>query len=147
MTTQEQRVKDYIAKTGRREDEAIRLALKKQVAGPVPMAVIRAVLAGEAVPEIDKPLKDATKKVKTIPLGGNVRVSDRKPQDAVKAKIYTLRKGQGHPVDELAQEWCVGSETIRNHARNLGCLKYVEESPGQWVLCVLHPDTAKDYKN
>jgi hypothetical protein len=50
-TTPEQRVKDYIEKTGTTDAERIRLAMKRKSEGSVPMSVIRAVLVGQPVPE------------------------------------------------------------------------------------------------
>jgi hypothetical protein len=147
MKTPEQRIRESIARNGKKDPETIRSTLKK--GGPVPLPMIRAILAGTSIPKASdapaaNPASDSVKKVKGISLQ-NARVSDRRPQDGIKLKIHQLRKGQGYPVDELANEWCVGADTIRNHAKALGSLKYVEASQGQWVQCVLHPDTAKDF--
>jgi hypothetical protein len=72
-----------------------------------------------------------------------VRVADSKPADSVKRKIYMLRKGRGFPLDALADEWNVSSSTLRSHARRLGAFKYVQTTPGNWVPCVIHPDTVE----
>ena len=77
----------------------------------------------------------------------NTRVLDSKPaSDNVKKQLYGLRKGMGYPVAALADQWGISEETLRRHAKKLGCLKYVETGPGDWTHCILHPDTAEDYR-
>ena len=76
----------------------------------------------------------------------DVRISDHKPADSVKRLIYLLKKGMGFPVDRLSETWGISSERIKKEARRFECLKYVETDPGNWVLCVMHPDTASEYR-
>jgi hypothetical protein len=68
MKTHEQRVREYIARTGASDAERIRLAMRRKSEGPVPMAVIRAVLAGRPAPEgkpavLSAPAKPRFKKI------------------------------------------------------------------------------------
>jgi hypothetical protein len=137
-----QRVIDYVQRTGNTDPETIRIGIKKK--GSVPMAEIRATLA-ELGCKDTKPQPSNEPSTKTALCGinlVNVRVFDRKPNDGLKAKIYGLKKGKGYQVEDLAEEWRVSSETLRNHAKRLDSLKYVEVAPGDWVQCVLHPETA-----
>jgi hypothetical protein len=74
----------------------------------------------------------------------HLRISDKKPNEGLKARIYGLKNGQGYPVEALASEWIVSEDTIRTQAKRLDCLRFVEVSPGEWVQCVLNPDTATE---
>jgi DNA-directed RNA polymerase specialized sigma24 family protein len=148
MKTPLERVKDYINTTGQRDEQRIRSAMKRTKEGSVPIATIRAALAGQPAPE-GKPAPPAPagksapqeSKLRAFSLS-SLRVSDRRPSDGLKAKFFKLRKGVGVAVDDLADEWGVSSETVRNHGRRLNCLLYVEVSPGEWIHCATHPDTA-----
>lgn len=75
-----------------------------------------------------------------------LEVSNAPRADVLKALIYGLGKGRAYPVAELAEQWGRSPETIRGHARRFGACKYVQLSPGNWVPCVLHPETAAHYK-
>ena len=144
MKTQEQRIQDYLDKNGNRDPELIRCNLK-QHGPPVPMSVIRQFLSRQpGGEEISTPQKDLS--IKGINLT-NVRVSHKKPNEGLKAKFYQLQKGKGYPLDALSREWCATEDTIRNQAKRLDCIKYVEVNPGEWVACILHPDTATTYKS
>jgi hypothetical protein len=139
-----QRILGYIERNNTREPERIRLALKKY---GVPMAEIRATLAeinGEPQPAAKAQPAQATANKPTVRgiVLANLRVSDRKPQEGLKAQLYSLKRDRAYPLTELADDWCVSVETLRMHAKRLDCLKYVETQPGQWVMCALHPDTA-----
>jgi len=137
------RIQAYITKTGNRDPECIRASMKRS-GQPVPMAVIRAFLGqSSSVPTL--PRQDSPISVKGISLL-NIRVSHKKPNEGLKAQIYALRKGQGYPIADLAQEWCISADTIKANATRLDCHRYVEVSPGEWVSCVLHPETAATIK-
>lgn len=73
----------------------------------------------------------------------NVRISDKKPNETIKAKLYKLPKDKAFPVAALAKEWVASESNVRSKARELNCVRYVEVAPGDWVLCVLHPETAE----
>jgi len=95
---------------------------------------------------LNKPVA-AGPEAQTLPGGislKGVRMLDKKPADSVKRLIYTLKRGMGYPLDMLSEKWGISPDTIRSHARRFEALKYVETAPGQWVPCVLHPDTAAE---
>jgi hypothetical protein len=106
------------------------------------MAIIRAVVAGEPVPEVDPLLPSS---IKTLSLA-SARCSIIKPQEGLKARLYRLKKNTGYPLEDLAREWVVSPETLRRDAKRLDALLYVESSPGEWIQCVVHPDTASERK-
>lgn len=68
-----------------------------------------------------------------------------KPTDTWKARFYALRRGMGYPIELLQEEWGKGGDTIREHAKRYGALRYVEASnkPGEYLACAVHPDTPK----
>jgi hypothetical protein len=77
----------------------------------------------------------------------SARVMDNRPQqDKIKRMLYQLKRGTGYPVEAIAEEWGVSEDSLRKNAKRLEALKYVEVSPGEWVLCVMHPETAEDYR-
>jgi predicted transcriptional regulator len=61
----------------------------------------------------------------------------------MKARLYGLRKGMGYKVESLAKEWGISADTIRKHAKDHHALVYVEATPGEYVACVVHPETPK----
>lgn len=140
-----QRVRERLAIPHIRHDaEAIRCGLKK-TGEPVPMEIIREVLAegNQVVAGTDAPSAPAAY---SIGLAG-VRVAMKKPNEGMKARIFQLKRGRGFPVDALAAEWFASPDTIITHARRLDALRYVEINPGEWVQCVMHPETAAQYGN
>ena len=74
-----------------------------------------------------------------------MRVSSRRPADSASTYILRLAKGMGYAPAELAAEWCISEDTVRRHAKDLKCLKFVEVTSGEWVTMILHPETAKQY--
>ena len=88
--------------------------------------------------------------VATAPVSGgvllrNLRVLPRKPADSASVHIRRLPKGKGFEPKVLAHEWGMSEETIRKHAKDMKCLKYVETSPDEWVSMVMSPETAAAY--
>ena len=77
----------------------------------------------------------------------SLRVSVTKPQQTVKSNIRRLKRGLGYKLTDLAHAWNVSEETVRKHAKQLKCLKYVEVSPDEWETFVLNPETAEDYQD
>jgi hypothetical protein len=73
------------------------------------------------------------------------RVVPRRPAENAAKYIKRLPKGRGFDPKKLSQEWGMSEETIRKHARDMNCLKYVEVSEDEWVALVLNPETAKQY--
>jgi len=74
-----------------------------------------------------------------------LRVLPRRPAESAAKYIKRLPVGRGFDVRKLSQEWGMGEETIRRHAKDLSCLKYVEVEPDEWVPVVMNPETAKQY--
>jgi hypothetical protein len=74
-----------------------------------------------------------------------LRVLPRRPAESAAKYIKRLPLGRGFDICKLAQEWGMGEDTIRRHAKDLGCLKYVEVEPDEWVPVVMNPETAKQY--
>lgn len=79
-----------------------------------------------------------------LPLVG-LRVLPRKPAESASKFIRRLPEGRGFDIRALSKEWGIGEDTIRRHAKDLGCLKYVEVEPDEWVAVVMNPETAKSY--
>lgn len=73
------------------------------------------------------------------------RVLPRKPAESAAMHIKRLPAGRGFEPKVLAHEWGMSEDAIRRHAKELGCLKYVEVSPDEWVPMILSPETAKAY--
>ena len=84
------------------------------------------------------------------PLSGGIthsglRVLPRRPAESAAVHIKRLPTGRGFEPRVLAQEWGMSEDTIRRHAKDLKCLKYVEVSSDEWVPMVMSPETAKQY--
>lgn len=73
-----------------------------------------------------------------------LRVLPRKPADSAAGFIKRLPQGRGFEPRVLAAEWGMSEDTIRRHAKDLKCLKFVEVND-EWVPMVMHPDTAAKY--
>lgn len=74
-----------------------------------------------------------------------LKVLPRKPAESASKFIRRLPLGKGFHVKTLSSEWGIGEDTIRRHAKDLGCLKYVETEPDEWVPVIMNPETAKHY--
>ena len=92
-----------------------------------------------------QPESDTTNSANGIVLG-KTNVYVQQPQDRAKGLIYGLTKGRGFPVHEFAERWHMSEETLSKHAKRHDAMRYVELSPGHYVRCVLHPETAAKYK-
>lgn len=81
------------------------------------------------------------------PSGGfslrGVRLLSKKPADCMKARLYGLRRGMGYRIDALSKDWGMSTDTIRKHAKDHNALVYVEATPGEYVACIVHPETPK----
>lgn len=73
-----------------------------------------------------------------------LRVLPRKPADSAAGFIKRLPVGRGFEPRVLAAEWGMSEDTIRRHAKDLKCLKFVEVND-EWVPMIMHPDTAAKY--
>ena len=91
----------------------------------------------------------ATLSIKAVNMSGlslkGKKVLPRKPAESASKFIRKLALGRGFDIRELSKEWGVGEDAIRRHAKELGCLKYVEIELDEWVPVVMNPETAKHY--
>jgi len=74
-----------------------------------------------------------------------MRVLSRRPAESAAKFIKRLPKGRGFDPKDLARDWGMSEETIRRHARDMSCLKFVEVSEDEWVPLIMNPETAQDY--
>ena len=127
----------YIANTTNRGETSVRMAFKKRR---------NAISCDNAKPTA---IKTAIKTVvttaaKTIGVSlKNANVFQHRPQDRAKGLIYGLKKGRGFPIGELSEEWGMSEDTIKKHAKRFGAYLFVEVDPGNYVACIVHPDTAE----
>lgn len=127
------RIKSSIAKNPDASDYRIAKNLKLRVED---VAVVRG-----------KVTKDTTLEA---PIVGGVslkgkKVLTRKPAESASKFIKRLPTGRGFSILELSRECGIGEGTVRRHAKEMGCLKYVEVEPDEWVQVVMNPETAKQY--
>lgn len=73
-----------------------------------------------------------------------LKVLPRKPADSASGFIKRLPVGRGFEPQVLAAEWGISEETIRRHAKDLKCLKFVEVND-EWLPMVMHPETAAKF--
>ncbi len=85
---------------------------------------------------------EPTKDIGGIRLNDSVRMRTTKPSEGIKKKLFALKRGVGYPVNDLSESWGCSPETLRAHGRRHDALRYVEIGPGDWVHCVMHPETA-----
>lgn len=81
-----------------------------------------------------------------IPLT-KLRVQSRKPAESAAKFIKRLPVGRGFCPKELSCQWGMSEDTIRRHARDLQCLKFVEVTEDEWKALVMHPTTAQKYEH
>jgi hypothetical protein len=105
-----------------------------------------AVLPGETIYP-GHPKAEAAQAGPAAPSGGfslrGIRLLSKKPADCMKARLYALRRGMGYKIESLSKEWGISADTIRKHAKDHNALVYVEATPGEYVACVVHPETPK----
>jgi len=73
----------------------------------------------------------------------NKKIISHRPAETASMFIQRLPKNRGFTPVELSEKWHLSEETIRTHAKRLGCLKFLETAPGHWVQVVINPETAK----
>ena len=88
---------------------------------------------------------EPSKEIGGIRLSDSVRIRATKPSEGIKKKLFGLKRGVGYPVNDLSESWGCSPETLRSHARRHDALRYVEVGPGDWVHCVMHPETAAQH--
>lgn len=136
-------IRAYVVRTGVKEPGRICDNVKHALGRRPSVAEVRAALDGVELPDPPPASRDAKTGVQAISLQ-HLRIADKRPNEGLKARIYALRKGQGYPVAALAELWVTSEDTVRTQAKRLDCLRFVEVSPGEWVQCVLNPDTATE---
>lgn len=83
---------------------------------------------------------------RSVMLKEDTRVLDRRPPASVRNRFYGLVKGRAYPVNELARDWGISAETLKRHARDVECFKYVDTTGhDDWEACVMHPETAAQF--
>jgi len=101
-------------------------------------ALVKSLREGSPAPETPEA------PVKGVQLS-RLRVLSRRPSESAAKFIRRLPNGRGFSVSDLSREWGMSEETIRKHARDLGCLKFVEITEDEWVPMVMNPETAASY--
>jgi hypothetical protein len=81
---------------------------------------------------------------KGIPLQSK-RVTSFRPVETAAKFIKRLPKGRGFNPKDLAAEWGMSEDTIKKHAKDMKCMKYVEITEDEWVPMIMHPETAAQY--
>lgn len=76
---------------------------------------------------------------------GKLRVLPRKPAESAAVHIRKLPTGRGFEPRQLAEQWGMSEDTVRRHAKDLKCLKFVEVSQDEWVALIMNPLTAANY--
>lgn len=79
-----------------------------------------------------------------IPIG-RMRVQTRRPAESAAKFIKRLPLGRGFCPKELAKLWGMSEESIKRHARDLQCIKFVEISEDEWKPMIMNPETAQKY--
>lgn len=77
----------------------------------------------------------------------NRNVATRRPVESAAKFIKRLPNGRGFDPKQLAKEWGMSEETIRKHAKEMKCFKYVEVSEDEWVPFIVSPQTAAAYNS
>jgi len=78
-------------------------------------------------------------------VGAETRMTSKKPVSTLRARFYQLKRGMAYKIEDVARDWVTSAETIRRHAQDADCFRYVETGNEIWEPCVMHPDTAKQY--
>jgi hypothetical protein len=102
-----------------------------------PIGLVRAVRGG-GKPGL--PASASDQPVGSFLLRG-VHLLSKKPLDVMKGRFYALQKGVGYRIDSLAKSWECSEDTIRDHGKKHGALRYVEATPGEYVPVIVHPET------
>jgi hypothetical protein len=75
------------------------------------------------------------------------RVLSRRPAESAAKFIKRLPNGRAFHLRDLSTQWGMSEETIRRHARDMSCLKFVEVTEDEWHPMVMAPETASRYDN
>lgn len=140
---QKQKIEEHIRRSPLKSDSSIAKNFSGMRAGDV--RKVRESMAGK--PETTKPETEETEhsgKIAGISLA-NRSVLSRRPAESAAKFIRKLPNGKAYAPSDLSRAWGMSEETIRKHARDLGCLKFVEVDQDDWKPMILNPDTAKNY--
>lgn len=132
---------ERIAQSIRNHPDLSDWRIAKNLSG-VSTAEVRQVRA--SLPEANNLQQDAKPKHGGFLLR-NKRVLSRRPAESAAKYIKRLPKGQGFEPRELSEQWGMSEETIRKHARDMKCIKYVEIDEDEWAQLVMHPETANQF--
>lgn len=140
MTTKQQKIAEALQRHPEKSNWAISRNMHKVNAADV-QAVRSALVTGEAPTPTPATIQ---------PTGGSYslqgkRVLPRRPAESASKYIKRLANNRGFDPKKLSQEWGMSEETIRKHAREMGCLKYVEVSEDDWVALIMNPETVEKY--
>lgn len=106
--------------------------------------------------QISAPSPCQSKQIDNAPAGplviagvsvANRNVLSRRPVESAAKYIKRLKRGMAYAISDCAKAWGMSEETIRKHARDMGCLKFVEVEEDEWQAMVMHPETAGQFKN
>ena len=78
-------------------------------------------------------------------VGAETRMTSKKPTTTLRARFYQLKRGMAYKIEDVARDWVTSAETVRRHAQDADCFRYIEVEVENWTPCVMHPDTAKLY--
>jgi hypothetical protein len=88
---------------------------------------------------------DAKTGLRGFAVGTATRCAIKKPTATVVSRFYLLKKGVAYKLNDAAREWVMSEETIKRHAQDRDCFRYVETTNENWEACIMHPETAKQY--
>lgn len=106
----------------------------------------RADLGGEAPAAPGKPDEPApTANGAALPRADfslrGVSLLSKKPLDVMKGRFFALQRGVGYRIETLSHSWGCSEDTIRDHGKKHGALRYVEATPGEYIAVIVHPET------
>ena len=122
-------------------DGRVAKSVGKTIAAEV--ATVRANMNGTTAPQAEA---ETISTVRGVILA-NRRVLSRRPAESAAKHIRRLTNGKGYSPRDLAASWGMSEETIRKHARDMGCLKFVEVDQDDWQQMVMAPDTAANFQH
>lgn len=96
-------------------------------------------------PDNQAPTASPDPNLRGFTVDAKTRVAARRPAVTIRARLYTLRRGQAFRELDLAKAWGVSTDTVRKHAQDADCFRYVDLGNESWEPCIMHPDTAKAY--
>ena len=129
--TKEQRIKLALAKTPNAKNSEIAKRLSGVLAGDV-----------QAVRDSGEVIEPESVEISGFSLT-NKEILSHRPAETASLFIQRLPKGRGFAPSDLSRKWHLSEETIKNHAKRLGCLKYLNVGAGQWIQVVINPETAE----